>query len=122
MRTILALAAAVVVGATAAAYATDRAHDGTKSAAQHAIPAGQIKINVDKLGYDVERTKGRDGIYKMRLVDRATGGKVDAAFDANTGELMYAKLAREDSGAERHEETRERKERHDQKGRGENRD
>lgn len=122
MRTMLALAAAVVVGATATAYATDQARDGTKSATQRAIPASQIKISVDKLGYDVERTKEHDGIYRMRLVDRATGGKVDAAFDVNTGELMSAKLAREDSKAERRDERREQKERRDHKDRGENRD
>ncbi len=122
MRTMLALTALVVIGAAGAAYATDQGRDSAKNATERAIPVGQIKASVDMLGYDAERTKEDDGTYKMRLTDRASGGKVNAVFDANTGELMHAKLAREDSKAEKHEEAHEQKEHHEHKEHGEHRE
>ena len=105
------------------AYASDQARDGTKSATeQHAISVGQITANVDKLGYDVGRTKEDDGAYKMRLIDRASGGKVDAAFDANTGKLLHAKLAREDDNLKRRDEVRDRREDRERREHGEHRE
>jgi hypothetical protein len=95
MQTILALTAAVVIGA---AYATDQGRDGAhKNATELAIPADQVKANIDRLGYDLDRMKEHDGMYKVRLIDRASGGKVNAAFDGTTGELMHAKLAHEEA-------------------------
>ena len=104
MRTILALAAAAMIGVTGAAYATDQAPDKGQD---RVITAGQMKAAIGELGYDVDRIEKDDGNYKARLTDRDSGGKVKATFDAKTGELMHAKLAREEHEAERREEARE---------------
>jgi hypothetical protein len=111
MRTKLVLAAFVVIGAAGAAYATDQARDeARKNPIAHAVPADQMKANIDRLGYDVDYMKKHDGVYNVRLTDRASGGKVSAAFDANTGELMQAKLVREEVSPKRPDEARDRKE------------
>jgi hypothetical protein len=104
MRTILALAAVAVVGFTGAAYATDQARDKTQD---RVITADQMKATIDQLGYDVDRMKMDDGAYKARLIDRDSGGTVNAAFNAKTGALMRAKLARDEHEADEREETRE---------------
>lgn len=110
MRTKLVLAAFVVIGAAGAAYATDQARDeARKNQIVHAVPADQMKANIDRLGYDIDYMKKDDGAYKMRLTDRASGGKVSAAFNANTGELMQAKLAREEVSPKRRDEARDQK-------------
>jgi hypothetical protein len=104
MRTILALAAVAVIGVAGAAYATDQAREKTQ---ERVITADQMKVKIGQLGYDVDRIKEDDAAYKARLIDRDSGGRVNATFDAKTGALMHAKLAREEHEAEEREETRE---------------
>jgi opacity protein-like surface antigen len=104
MRTILALAAVAVIGVAGAAYATDQAREKTQ---ERVITADQMKFKIGQLGYDVDRIKEDDAAYKARLIDRDSGGRVNATFDAKTGALMHAKLAREEHEAEEREETRE---------------
>ena len=81
-----------------------------------------MKANIDRLGYDVDYMKKNDGAYNVQLTDRASGGKVSAAFDANTGELMQAKLAREEVSSKRRDEARDRKEGRAHKEEGEHRE
>jgi hypothetical protein len=123
MRTKVVLAALVVISLAGAAYATDQARDeARKNQIVHAVPADQMKANIDRLGYDVDYMKKNDGAYNVQLTDRASGGKVSAAFDANTGELMQAKLAREEVSSKRRDEARDRKEGRAHKEEGEHRE
>ncbi len=103
MRTILVLATMGVIGVAGAAYAMDRAQD---KATGPAISTEQMKAQIDKLGYDVRHMKQDDGAYKTHLVDRDTGGNVDARFDSRTGELVRAKLARSEREAEERDDAR----------------
>lgn len=109
MRTILALAAVTAIGVTGTAYATDQTQEKTQ---ERVITADQMKAAIDRLGYDVDRMKNDNGTYKALLTDRDSGGKVKAAFDAETGVLVYARLAREEHEAEERMETREEARKH----------
>jgi hypothetical protein len=66
--------------------------------------------------------KEDDGMYKVRLIDRASGGKVNAAFDATTGELIHAKLAHEEANPKKRDQARGQKESRERKEHGEHRD
>lgn len=56
-----------------------------------AVSADAIKADMDQLGYDVLSLKTDDGYLKARIVDRDSGGMVNATFDPVTGELLRAK-------------------------------
>jgi hypothetical protein len=109
MRIISVLAMVAVVGGLGTAFANDRTLDQERAAP--AISTEAMKAQIDAMGYDVARLKQNDDKYKVRLIDRESGAGVKAAFDKETGELVGAKLARDDHEAgEREHESGERKE------------
>ena len=112
MRKILAFAAVAIIGLAGAAYAADQAQDKTT---KPAISTEQMKAQIDKLGYDVQHLKRGDGAYKMHLIDRETGGRVEARFDGKTGELVRARLARAEHEADARDETAEQRKSGEQK-------
>ena len=81
-----------------------------------------MKAKADKMGYDVEHMKKDDEHYHARLIDRESGAGVTAAFDKESGELVEAKLARDDQGAGEHKESREHKNEHRESGEHQKRD
>ncbi len=110
MRNTLILAGLVVIAATSAAGATDQMRNNARGNVQ------QIRTEIDKLGYNVDRLKLDGGAYEVQLTDRESGGKLSAIFDANTGELMQAKPARENRKVDERENARDQKETREHKG------
>jgi hypothetical protein len=105
MRTFLTLVTVTAIGIAGAAYATDRAEN---NATDRVITANQMKAIIAKLGYDVDHLKKDDGVYRTRIIDRDSGGKVVAHFDGKTGELVRARLAHSEHEVDEHDETDER--------------
>lgn len=67
------------------------------------ISTEALTAKIDGMGYDVHRLNRNDGRYDAHLIDRETGHGVNAAFAANTGELMQASLAEHKSQRDDHE-------------------
>jgi len=110
MRTLLTLATIAITGVAGAAYASDQSKD---NAANRVIPAERMKAGMEQLGYHVQRMEKDDGAYEVYLVDRESGGKVKAHFDAETGELTRAKLAHVDRKTDEHDDGDAHKEHHE---------
>ncbi len=60
--------------------------------ARQAISIETMKQKIDALGYDVRRVKVHRGVFKARIVERQSGGVVEAIFDRTDGELVRARL------------------------------
>ncbi len=110
MRFIIPLAIIAGIGASSFALAEAPTRERKADAQPGAISRAELIALIDKLGCDVRRLKAEDRHYEAVIVDRASGGAVEATFDKATGELLGAKLASEDHAAGRDEEARERRE------------
>ena len=122
MRTIFALAMIAVLGGFGVALANDQGRNDDGAAQARAVSADDMKARADKMGYDVEHMKKDDEHYHARLIDRESGAGVTAAFDKDTGELVEAKLARENHEANDSDESREHKDGHRESGEHRERD
>jgi hypothetical protein len=94
MRTQFILAALAGLAITGAALADDHAKDRRHENALTSISAETMRQKIDGLGYDVRRLKSEHGRFEAHIVDRQSGGGVEAVFSAGTGELLRAKLSR----------------------------
>lgn len=90
---ILAAAAALAI-ATGQAFAGENKHDGEFDLRRPTISIEAMKEKISALGYDVRRIKFDDGVFKVWIVERQSGGEVMAKFSTQTGELTKARLAR----------------------------
>jgi hypothetical protein len=118
MRIISALAMVAVLGGLGTAFANDHVRNDERAAP--AISTKAMKAQIGAMGYDVVRLKQDDGMYKARIVEHESGAGVKAAFDKQSGELIGAKLARDNHEAgEREHEAGERKESREQESRAE---
>jgi hypothetical protein len=122
MRTLFALAMIAVLGGFGTALASDQERNEAGATKARAVSADDRKAKADKMGYDVEHMKKDDEHYHARLIDRESGAGVTAAFDKESGELVEAKLARDDQGAGEHKESREHKNEHRESGDHQKRD
>jgi len=122
MRTLFALAMIAVLGGFGVAFASDHGRSDERAAQGRSLSADDMKAKADKMGYDVEHLKKDDEHYHARLIDRESGAGVTAAFDKETGELVDAKLARDDQGAGVREESREHRDGHRESGEHQERD
>jgi hypothetical protein len=91
MRRIVTLAVIATLGAAIGVALADDGKVAREDGSQTTSLAA-IKQNFDSLGYDVRRPKVGDGVFKVQLIDRQSGGAVKAIFDLTTGELVRAKL------------------------------
>jgi peptidase YpeB-like protein len=114
MRFIIPLAVVAALGASGIALAEIPARDHKADAQAPAMSEGDIKGKIAKLGYDVRWLETKDRHYEAHLVDRASGGAVEATFDKSSGELIGAKLAQDDRDAREHKETRKSREKHEE--------
>jgi hypothetical protein len=89
---IMAAAAALVITAGQALAGEDK-HAGESDLRRPAISIEAMKEKISALGYDVRRIKVDDGVFKVWIVERQSGGKVKAKFSAQSGELTKARLA-----------------------------
>lgn len=96
MRFVIPLAIIIGLTASGIALAEGLARDGKGDAQTRAVAEVDLRAKIDKLGYDVRRLREEGRHFEAQIVDRASGGAVEATFD-KSGELVRAKLA-EDSG------------------------
>ena len=61
--------------------------------ARQPISIDKMTNQIDKLGYDVRRLKTDDGCFKAQIIDRESGGVVEATFSRTNGELTRASPA-----------------------------
>jgi hypothetical protein len=111
MRFIIPLAVAVGLGTSGLAFADIAAREQKAGAQPRVISEAELKAQMDNLGYDVRRFNAEDRHYEVYLIDRASGGAVEAKFDKATGDLVGAKLAQDNHEVREREDARERHER-----------
>jgi hypothetical protein len=107
MRYVVALAMAAAIGGAGVAVASDHEHETASRSQERVISADVMKARIDKLGYDIRRTKKDDDQYRAHLIDRDSGGAVKATFDGKTGELIRAQMAEEKHDSRKDGEPRE---------------
>lgn len=90
MRKQMIFAALLGFALTAPALADDHAKDGADRM-RDAVSAPAMRQKIDALGYDVLRLKSEHGRFFARIIDRQSGGGVDAEFSARTGDLIRAR-------------------------------
>jgi len=84
------LAALLGLALTAPAMADDHAKDRAVRM-RDAVSAQTMRQKIDDLGYDVLRLKSEHGRFFTRIIDRQSGGGVDAEFSVETGDLIGAR-------------------------------
>ena len=94
MRYMIPLAIIAAVG-TGIALAEVPTRDLKADAQRRAFTAADLRARFEQLGYEVRRLKAEDRHYEAHMVDRASGGAVEATFDKVSGELIGARPARE---------------------------
>lgn len=109
MRYVIPLAIIAGLGATVA-LAEIPARDRKTDAQPRAFIAADLRASYEKMGYEVRRLKAEDRHYEAYLVERKSGGAVEATYDKTSGELLGARPASESHEAREHEEARERRE------------
>jgi hypothetical protein len=93
MRRIAAFTAvALLMGTVGLAVADDSTTASAREPVTPLISLDAMTQKIDALGYDVDRLKVDHGRFEARIVDRQTGGVVEAIFSMTTGELVRAKL------------------------------
>ncbi len=107
MRFVIPFAVVLGLGASGIALAESPARAHKTDVQERAISAADLKAKVDKLGYDVRRLTEEEHYFEAHIVDRASGGAVEARFD-KSGELVRAKLAQDDREARERNEGRDR--------------
>jgi hypothetical protein len=110
MRFIVPLAVIAGLGAASYALAEAPTRELKTDAQPRAISVAVLKARIDELGYDVRRLKAEEKHYEAYIVDRASGGAVEATYDRTSGDLLGARLASESHADREHEEARERRE------------
>lgn len=85
---------AILAAVAALAIAAGQASAGEDRHAGESISVETMKQNISALGYDVRRIKAEDGIFKVWIVERESGGEVKAKFSAQSGDLIRARLAK----------------------------
>lgn len=110
MRFIIPLAIIAGIGATSFALAEAPTRELKSDAQPRAISVAVLETQIDALGYDVRKLKAEEKHYEAHIVDRRSGGAVEATYDRTSGELLGARLASESHADREHEEARERRE------------
>jgi hypothetical protein len=88
MRTLLALTISAAMAG--AATLTLALAEGTPAVG---ISEQAVSTRMQSLGYDAGTVLRHDNHFHLSLVNRAGGGRVDAAFSTTDGELLEAKPA-----------------------------
>jgi hypothetical protein len=88
MRMLIALTISATLSGAAAV--TPVLAEGTPAGG---VSEQAVSERMQSMGYDVGPLLRHDGHFHLTLVDRAGGGRVDAAFSATDGELLEAKPA-----------------------------
>jgi Peptidase propeptide and YPEB domain len=101
------LAIVVGLGATTFALAEATTREPVNGAQPPAMSVAALKAQLVELGYDVARLKAEATHYEAYLVERRTGGAVEATYDKTSGVLLGARLARDDHADRAHEGARE---------------
>ncbi len=104
------LAIVVGLGATTFALAEASTRAPANDAQPPAISVAALKAQLAELGYHVARLEAEETHYEAYMVERRSGGAVEATYDKTTGVLLGARLAREDHVDRAHDEARERRE------------
>ena len=92
MRKMTALATIAALAATVGIALADgdkRANRTEPASATMSVET--VKSNIERLGYDIRAVKTDDGVFKVRMIDRASGGAVKAKYSAETGDLIRAR-------------------------------
>jgi hypothetical protein len=110
MRFIIPLAIIAGLGATSFALAEAPTRERKSDAQPRAISVAILKAQIDELGYDVRKLKAEEKHYEAYIVDRRSGGAVEAIYEKASGELLGARLAGESHADRKHDEARERRE------------
>ncbi len=108
MRFVIPFAIIAGLGATSFALAEAPTRELKADAQPRAISDTDLTARIDQLGYDVRRLKAEDRHYEAYLVERKSGGAVEATYDKTSGELLGARLASDSHAAGEHEKARER--------------
>jgi hypothetical protein len=92
MRKITTLAALLGFMALSAPAFADDQPNSPSALTGNPVTLEVMRQKIDALGYDVRRLKAEHGRFEALIVDRQTGGLVEAVFSAWDGELVRAKL------------------------------
>ncbi len=106
MRFVIPFAVVIGLGASGIALAETPARAHKTDAQGRAISETDLRAKIDKLGYDVRRLTEEERHFEAHIVDRASGGAVEATFD-KSGELVRAQLAGDDREARERDEGRD---------------
>jgi hypothetical protein len=91
MKPILSLAVfAMIVGAAGAAPAHYSEQECRLASRETPISIETMKQKIGDLGYAVDRFATGRSCYEVVIVDRETGGRVNALFDMANGNLVGA--------------------------------
>jgi hypothetical protein len=94
MRKSIAVAAImIVVGLTQAASAHEEKQTCRNEQGAERLSSEQFQRKIDDLGYTIRRLEDKRGCIEAHLIDRSSGGSVEALFNAATGELVRARPA-----------------------------
>jgi len=85
------------------ALVTPALADSSTEKAPTGAPVTLVATNVDRMGYDVQSVRKRNGLYHANLLDRDTGKVVHAEFGVADGELISAQLRAKDNERRDHE-------------------
>lgn len=91
MRTQIALAALIGVAIISPALAGEHSMSRQHQPAIASISPETLRQKIYNLGYDLRRLEAEHGRFEAHMVDRQSGGAVEAVFDGATGELVQAK-------------------------------
>jgi hypothetical protein len=95
MRYVLATAMTVLAAvANIPANAQSGGDYCPKVSREQMIPVETVQQKVKEMGYEVRRTRFDDGCYKVYIIEKTTGGEVEAYYSPATGELVRARLGR----------------------------
>ncbi len=110
MRFVIPLAIIAGLGAASFALAEAPTRELKADAQPRAISDSDLKAQIERLGYDVRKLKAEERHYEAQIVERASGGAVEATYDKSSGELLAARPASESHQTHEHEKAREHRE------------
>ena len=85
--TAITASIALLIGAAGVTLA-----QGSHAKGPQPVSISAMRQKIEALAYNVRRIKVDDGVFKAQIVERQSGGAVEAIFDLSTGELIRAKL------------------------------
>jgi hypothetical protein len=102
----------MIAGLSASGIAlADNREGGREAVAQERImSAAELTTTIERLGYEVRHLKADDEHFDAHLIDRTSGGAVEAKFNTSSGDLIGARLAHDDREVRERKEERERRE------------